>query len=41
MGFEIAEQLNWTLPDVIIYPTGGGSGIIGLWRAFRQLSIWE
>jgi threonine synthase len=37
MGFEIAEQLNWTLPDVIIYPTGGGSGIIGLWKAFSQL----
>ena len=37
MGFEIAEQLDWTLPDVIIYPTGGGSGVIGLWRAFSQL----
>ncbi|QGQ96471.1 threonine synthase [Paenibacillus psychroresistens] len=37
MGFEIAEQLEWTLPDVIIYPTGGGSGVIGLWRAFSQL----
>jgi threonine synthase len=37
MGFEIAEQLSWTLPDVIVYPTGGGSGIIGLWRAFCQL----
>src|SRR5665647_837260 len=37
MGFEIAEQLNWILPDVIIYPTGGGSGVIGLWKAFYQL----
>jgi threonine synthase len=37
MGLELAEQLNWKLPDVILYPTGGGSGIIGLWRAFRQL----
>jgi threonine synthase len=37
MGFELAEQLNWILPDVIIYPTGGGSGIIGLWRALNQL----
>ncbi len=37
MGFEIAEQLNWELPDVILYPTGGGSGIIGLWKAFKEL----
>jgi len=37
MGFEIAEELGWAMPDVIVYPTGGGSGIIGLWRAFRQL----
>ncbi|WP_238357762.1 threonine synthase [Cohnella zeiphila] len=37
MGLELAEQLNWTLPDVIIYPTGGGSGIIGLWKAFHEL----
>ncbi|WP_231571246.1 threonine synthase [Gordoniibacillus kamchatkensis] len=37
MGLEVAEQLEWTLPDVILYPTGGGSGIIGLWRAFEQL----
>ncbi|WP_248926248.1 threonine synthase [Paenibacillus hamazuiensis] len=37
MGLEIAEQLGWRLPDVIIYPTGGGSGIVGLWKAFREL----
>lgn len=37
MGLELAEQLNWQLPDVIVYPTGGGSGIIGMWRAFTQL----
>lgn len=37
MGFEIAEQLGWRLPDVIIYPTGGGTGLIGMWKAFREL----
>ncbi|WP_199614216.1 threonine synthase [Paenibacillus alkalitolerans] len=37
MGLEIAEQLRWKMPDVIIYPTGGGSGIIGMWNAFLQL----
>ncbi|MDR1810196.1 MAG: threonine synthase [Prevotella sp.] len=37
MGYEIAEQLNWTLPDVILYPTGGGTGIIGIWKAFDEL----
>ena len=37
MGFEIAEQLNWRLPDVIIYPTGGGTGLIGMWKAFAEL----
>ncbi|WP_442600858.1 threonine synthase [Paenibacillus sp. KN14-4R] len=37
MGLEIAEQLGWKMPDVIIYPTGGGSGVIGLWKAFREL----
>jgi threonine synthase len=37
MGLEIAEQLGWALPDTIIYPTGGGSGIIGLWKAFKEL----
>ncbi|GAA0557584.1 threonine synthase [Chitinophaga japonensis] len=37
MGYEIAEQLQWTLPDVILYPTGGGTGLIGLWKAFREM----
>jgi threonine synthase len=37
MGYEIAEQLNWRLPDVIIYPTGGGTGLIGMWKAFAEL----
>lgn len=37
MGYEIAEQLDWTLPDVILYPTGGGTGLIGLWRAFHEM----
>jgi threonine synthase len=37
MGYEIAEQLNWTLPDVIIYPTGGGTGLIGMWKAFKEM----
>ena len=37
MGYEIAEQLEWHLPDVIIYPTGGGTGLIGMWKAFAEL----
>lgn len=37
MGLEIAEQLNWKLPDIIIYPTGGGTGLIGMWKAFKEL----
>ena len=37
MGYEIAEQLNWQLPDVIIYPAGGGTGLIGLWKAFKEM----
>ena len=37
MGFEIAEQLNWQLPDVVIYPAGGGTGLIGIWKAFHEL----
>ncbi|CAM3682494.1 threonine synthase [Marinicrinis lubricantis] len=37
MGLELAEQLGWKLPDVIVYPTGGGSGIIGMWKAFNEL----
>jgi threonine synthase len=37
MGYEIAEQLAWTLPDVIIYPTGGGTGLVGMWKAFDEM----
>ena len=37
MGIELAEQLDWQLPDVILYPTGGGTGIIGMWKAFAEL----
>ncbi|MBD3206580.1 threonine synthase [Candidatus Bathyarchaeota archaeon] len=37
MGIEVAEQFDWTLPDVIIYPTGGGTGIIGMWKVFDEL----
>jgi threonine synthase len=38
MGLELAEQLGWRLPDVILYPTGGGTGLIGMWKAFRELA---
>lgn len=38
MGLELAEQFNWELPDVIVYPTGGGTGLIGMWKAFEELS---
>src|SRR3954471_17079174 len=37
MGIELAEQLGWEMPDVIFYPTGGGTGIIGMWKAFAEL----
>ncbi|PYO92710.1 MAG: threonine synthase [Gemmatimonadetes bacterium] len=37
LGLEIAEQLGWNLPDVIVYPTGGGTGLIGMWKAFQEL----
>jgi threonine synthase len=37
MGLELAEQLNWRLPDVILYPTGGGTGLVGMWKAFAEL----
>jgi threonine synthase len=37
MGYEVAEQLGWTLPDAIIYPTGGGVGMIGMWKAFEEM----
>src|SRR5262245_20939530 len=38
MGLELAEQFDWELPDVILYPTGGGTGLIGMWKAFRELA---
>jgi threonine synthase len=37
MGYELAEQLDWRLPDVILYPTGGGTGLIGMWKAFAEM----
>ncbi|MFZ2095486.1 MAG: threonine synthase [Anaerolineales bacterium] len=37
MGYEIAESLGWKLPDIIIYPTGGGTGLVGMWKAFEEL----
>ncbi len=37
MGYELAEQLGWRLPDVIIYPTGGGTGLVGMWKAFDEM----
>lgn len=38
LGLELAEQLGWTLPDAIVYPTGGGTGLIGMWKVFQELS---
>jgi threonine synthase len=38
MGLELAEQFDWHLPDVILYPTGGGTGLIGMWKAFEELA---
>jgi len=37
MGYELAEQFDWNLPDVILYPTGGGTGLIGMWKAFNEM----
>ncbi|HEV8159673.1 MAG TPA: threonine synthase, partial [Pyrinomonadaceae bacterium] len=37
MGYELAEQFHWNLPDVILYPTGGGTGLIGMWKAFDEM----
>lgn len=37
MGYELAQQFNWELPDVIIYPTGGGTGLAGMWKAFQEM----
>jgi threonine synthase len=37
MGYELAEQLGWELPEVILYPTGGGTGLVGMWKAFEEM----
>jgi threonine synthase len=37
LGYELAEQLDWKLPDVIVYPTGGGTGLVGMWKAFDEM----
>ena len=37
LGYELAEQLEWTLPDVVVYPTGGGTGLVGMWKAFEEM----
>jgi len=37
LGYELAEQLGWQLPDVIVYPTGGGTGLVGMWKAFEEM----
>lgn len=37
LGLELAEQMQWTLPDVIVYPTGGGTGLVGMWKAFDEM----
>ena len=40
MGLELAEQLGWRLPDAIVYPTGGGTGLIGMWKVFTEMAEW-
>jgi len=40
MGYEVAEQLGWRLPDAIVYPTGGGEGTIGIWKAINEMLAW-
>src|ERR1700687_6389840 len=37
MGLELAEQLGWDAPDVLLYPTGGGTGLVGIWKAYEEL----
>src|SRR2546430_15448979 len=39
LGYELAEQFDWQLPDVILYPTGGGTGLIGMWKAFDEMEV--
>lgn len=41
LGLELAEQLDWRLPDVVVYPTGGGEGVIGMWKAFDEMRAWR
>lgn len=41
MGYELAEQFSWRLPDVIVYPTGGGTGLVGMWKAFAELDALD
>ncbi len=40
MGYEVAEQLGWRLPDAIVYPTGGGEGTVGIWKAIAEMRAW-
>ncbi len=40
LGIELAEQLEWTLPDVVVYPTGGGEGVVGIWKAMLEMRAW-
>jgi threonine synthase len=40
LGIELAEQLGWRLPDVIVYPTGGGEGVVGIWKAMHEMRAW-
>jgi threonine synthase len=40
LGYELAEQFNWELPDLILYPTGGGTGLIGMWKAFDEMQAF-
>lgn len=40
LALELAEQLDWNLPDVVVYPTGGGEGVIGMWKAFGEMRDW-
>jgi threonine synthase len=40
MGYEVAEQLGWRLPDAIVYPTGGGEGTVGIWKAIGEMRAW-
>ena len=40
LGLELAEQFDWNLPDVVVYPTGGGEGVIGMWKAFDEMRQW-